>query len=98
MLRGKSKGCHTVTFTDNASTKAGDQIERDRPPYAVTMLDACILQGFNNDVRDQPTHCIQTCSTIPATTCTQLQAWACIEARGLEPACAGSAQCLKAPL
>jgi hypothetical protein len=28
MLRGKLKGCHTVTFTDNASTKAGDQIER----------------------------------------------------------------------
>jgi len=24
------------------------------------MLDACILQGFNNDVRDQLAHCIQT--------------------------------------
>jgi len=24
------------------------------------MLDACILQGFNNDVRDQLAHGIQT--------------------------------------
>jgi hypothetical protein len=24
------------------------------------MFDACILQDFNNDVRDQLAHCIQT--------------------------------------
>src|SRR5258708_30379269 len=39
--------------------RAGDEVERVAH-HAVTMLDACILQGFNNDVRDQPAHCIQT--------------------------------------
>jgi len=29
---------------------------------------------------------------IPAATCTQLRAWACIEMRGLEPGCADNAQ------
>jgi hypothetical protein len=57
------------------------------------MYDACILQGFNNDVRDQLAHCIQAPAvTIPATICIQLQAWACIGMRRLGSACAGSAQ------
>jgi hypothetical protein len=36
--------------------------------------------------------------TIPATTCTQLQAGACIRMRGLEPDCADRAQYSKVPL
>src|ERR1700687_403096 len=36
--------------------RAGDQVERVAH-HAVTMLDACILQSFNNDVRNQSAHC-----------------------------------------
>src|SRR5882724_2697057 len=39
--------------------RAGNQVERVAH-HAVTMLDACILQGFNDDVRNQLAHCIQT--------------------------------------
>src|ERR1700677_737846 len=35
--------------------------------------------------------------TIPATGCIQPPAWACIGVLGLEPDCAGSAQCSKVP-
>jgi hypothetical protein len=30
------------------------------PDRRLYLHDACILQGFNNDVRDQLAHCIQT--------------------------------------
>jgi hypothetical protein len=39
--------------------RAGDQIKRVAHD-TVTMLDAGTLQDFNDDVRDQRAHCIQT--------------------------------------
>ena len=61
-LRGKRSGLlvsHRHPFDFAFFERAGDQIERVAH-HAVTMPDACILQGFNNDIRNQLAHCIQT--------------------------------------
>gem|GEM_PF-7028388 len=38
---------------------------------AITMPDACALQSFDNDIRDQLAHDITHAVTVPATACTQ---------------------------
>jgi hypothetical protein len=54
---------------------------------ATPQLEEILLDHFPNPA-----------GTIPATTCAQPLAWACIGMRGLEPDCVGSAQYSKAPL
>src|SRR5258708_35095992 len=73
--------------------RAGDEVERVAH-HAVTMLDACILQGFNNDVRDSlPIAFKPCCDPILPQHAPNRGRRACTGMRELESACVDSAWC-----
>jgi hypothetical protein len=49
-----------LTETHSISLFSSERAIRLSVSPTTPMLDACILQGFNNDVRDQLAHGIQT--------------------------------------
>jgi hypothetical protein len=57
-----SRGNSPSLFPRHPSTAAQSGASRMKrhPDRRLYLHDACILQGFNNDVRDQLAHCIQT--------------------------------------